>query len=66
MQSLQVLIDPRLELLSVIQFFSDYGEKYRPLTDFDSDYRQAVVAYFSDFKEHGGGDTLWAACPGRV
>ncbi len=53
MQSLQVLIDPRLELLSVIQFFSDYGEKYRPLTDFDSDYRQAVVAYFSDFKEHG-------------
>lgn len=52
MENLQVRVDPRIELLSIVQFFSDYGSVYRPLTELDSAYSQAVNDYFSNFKNH--------------
>lgn len=52
-QNMQVCVDPRIELLSIVQYFSDYGSKHRPLTELDSGYSQAVLAHFAAHKEHG-------------
>lgn len=49
---MKIVVDPRLELLSIIQFFSDYGTKYRPLTEFESSYSEAVLEYFSNYRNH--------------
>lgn len=46
MRSMKVSIDPRIELLSIIQLFSDYGKNYRPLSDLESNYRKAICDYF--------------------
>ncbi len=70
MQNMKIVVDPpRLELLSIIQFFSDYGTKYRPLTEFESSYSEAVLEYFSNYRNHpvvtlfsqlvGGGDSTF-------
>ncbi|MDI9412058.1 MAG: DUF4932 domain-containing protein [Bacillota bacterium] len=52
MEGIKTVVDPRVELLSIIQLFSDYGKKHRPLTEFNSSYVQRIKDYFSPFQEH--------------
>ncbi|HUS85930.1 MAG TPA: DUF4932 domain-containing protein [Bacteroidales bacterium] len=47
----RILLDPRIELLSVIQSLSDWPE-YGAFTKFDSRYRNEVNLYFQAYKDH--------------
>ncbi|MCK4421355.1 DUF4932 domain-containing protein [candidate division WOR-3 bacterium] len=50
--SLNVVVDPRLELLAVVQLLSDYGERYGLITQYGFPYKCDVVEYFSPYKKH--------------
>jgi len=50
--SLTIRVDPRIELLSVIQWLSNYGKIFRILTPYDSQYKSAMLAHFSSLKKH--------------
>jgi hypothetical protein len=51
--SLSIAVDPRIELLSIVQYLSDYGNRFRDLvTSFDQTYRSEVDVWFSKFKSH--------------
>ena len=41
--SLAITIDPRIELLAVVQSLSDYGEKYSLLTKLDFEYKKVLL-----------------------
>lgn len=46
-------MDPRIELLSIVQYLSDYGNRFSGLvTGLDQTYRSEVDAWFSQFKGH--------------
>ncbi len=51
---LHIEVDPRLELLAVIQFLSNYQEQLpvRLLTDFDFPYKQETTDYFMPYANH--------------
>jgi hypothetical protein len=49
--SIKVVIDPRLELLAVVQHLSGYGDRYGLITSFDFPYKKEVAAYFSQYKD---------------
>ncbi len=51
-RAVNIKVDPRIELLAVVQFLSGYDERYRLITDFDFPYKQDVREYFSTFKNH--------------
>lgn len=46
--SLRVTVDPRIELLAVVQLLSGY----RFLTRYDVSYKRDVIEYFSPHKNH--------------
>jgi len=52
--SLTIAIDPRIELLSIIQFLTDYkGFNDMPvLTHFDFPYKQEIAAVFGNYAQH--------------
>ena len=50
--SLNIIVDPRLELLSIVQFISDYDKKYNLMTDYDFKFKKEVKEHFSSFKNH--------------
>ncbi|NHZ86903.1 MAG: DUF4932 domain-containing protein [Planctomycetia bacterium] len=50
--TINVNIDPRLELLSVVQIISNYNERYFLMTNFDFKYKQDILEYFSKYKDH--------------
>ena len=51
--SINIIIDPRIELLSIVQYLSSYKEKDECLiTNSDFEYRNRVDEYFSPFKSH--------------
>lgn len=50
--NLTLTIDPRMELLSVIQLLSDYNQTYSLLTQFDFKYKESVIERFEKYKEH--------------
>ena len=50
--SLNVKIDPRIELLAAVQSLSDYGEKFSLLTKLDYDYKNDLLKTFQPFAEH--------------
>jgi len=51
--SLNISIDPRIELLSIVQYLSNYEENfYGRITDYDFTYRNKVDEYFEEFKDH--------------
>jgi hypothetical protein len=50
---IRVAVDPRLELISIVQYLSGYRHARQPLvTNETSEYRQQVDAWFSRFKDH--------------
>lgn len=51
-RAVNIKVDPRIELLAVVQFLSGYDERYRLITNFDFPYKQDVREYFSAFKNH--------------
>ena len=51
-QSLNVVVDPRLELLSIVQLLSGYGEKFKLITFYDFPYKRNIIDYFSPYKNH--------------
>ncbi|HVP35386.1 MAG TPA: DUF4932 domain-containing protein, partial [Terriglobales bacterium] len=50
--SLNITVDPRIELLAVVQFLSGYGERTGRITRFDFPYKDDVSEYFSAYKNH--------------
>jgi hypothetical protein len=50
--TMKVCVDPRLELLAVVQCLSDYCDKFPLLSKHDFAYSQAVDKYFLQYREH--------------
>jgi hypothetical protein len=50
--TLSITIDPRIELLTVVQLLSDYGQRTPLITPFDFPYKRDVIAYFARYKDH--------------
>jgi hypothetical protein len=50
--SLNVCVDPRMELLAVVQWLSNYGRQFPLLSRYEFAYKQAVVEYFSPYQDH--------------
>jgi hypothetical protein len=47
-----VIVDPRVELLAVVQFLGDYDKRFRLITRFDFPYKEDVRNYFWKYKSH--------------
>jgi hypothetical protein len=51
--TIEVRVDPRMELLAAVQLLSGYGEKYKGLiTESDFPYKQDMAKYFAPYKNH--------------
>ena len=51
-QKLNIYVDPRIELLAVVQFLSDYEERYGLISNYDFLYKRDVEHQFSQHKNH--------------
>jgi hypothetical protein len=49
---LNIVVDPRLELLAAVQLLSGYGERLGLITRFDFPYKRDVIEHFSAYKKH--------------
>jgi hypothetical protein len=49
---LRIAVDPRLELMAVVQLISDYSAHWPTLTQFDFEYRREVESAFGAHREH--------------
>lgn len=49
---INMMIDPRIEVLAALQSVSGYNEKYHLLTDRDFSYKNDMIKYFSKFSKH--------------
>lgn len=50
--TLQINIDPRTELLAVVQYLAGYGQRFPLLTDFDLSYKAEIETAFQTFRGH--------------
>lgn len=50
--NINVSVDARVELLSIVQYISDYDDRYNLMTKFNFPYKEWVEEYFSDYKNH--------------
>lgn len=54
--SINIIVDPRVELLSIVQYLSNYrkAEDYLDylITSFDFDYTEAIIEHFDEFRDH--------------
>jgi len=51
-RTLNVAVDPRMELLAAVQLLSGYGERTGLITRHEFPYKQDVVAYFEPYRDH--------------
>ena len=51
-REVNIKVDPRIELLAVVQFLGGYNERYRLINHFDFPYKRDVRKYFSTYKNH--------------
>lgn len=51
-KEINVTVDPRIELLAVVQYLSDYESKTGLITDYDIDYKHKIDSCFASFKDH--------------
>ena len=51
-KTIHIAVDPRIELLAVVQFLSGYDKRYNLITRFDFSYKQDVREHFSEYKDH--------------
>lgn len=49
---LEIKVDPRIELLAVVQLISNYGERYQLISRYDYPYKRDVAEYFSPYDDH--------------
>jgi len=49
---LNITIDPRIELLLVVQILSDYGERTPLITQYDFLYKREVLTAFAQYEDH--------------
>jgi hypothetical protein len=49
---LNIIIDPRIELLTAAQYISKYNDMTHQMTDYDFSYSRDVKEYFSGFSTH--------------
>lgn len=49
---LNIIIDPRIELLAAAQYISKYNDMTHQMTDYDFSYSMDVKEYFSGFRTH--------------
>jgi hypothetical protein len=49
--SIKVAVDPRIELLGVVQLLADWGLKSTHVTELNYSYKQEVLAYFSKYAD---------------
>ena len=49
---LEVSVDPRIELLAVVEYLSIYRQEWNILTKLEFDYRSDLDSVFAPFKEH--------------
>ncbi|WP_139902041.1 DUF4932 domain-containing protein [Clostridium thermarum] len=52
LNGINIMIDPRIELLSVVQFLSSYDEKYDLITNENFAYKDVINNYFSQYSNH--------------
>ncbi len=50
---LSLCVDPRMELLAIVQWLSSYGTRFSLLTRLDFDYKADVIASFEPYRDHG-------------
>jgi hypothetical protein len=50
--SLNICVDPRLELLAVVQWLSIYGSRFPLLSRYEFPYKAAVVVDFTAYQDH--------------
>ncbi|MCJ7507636.1 MAG: DUF4932 domain-containing protein, partial [candidate division Zixibacteria bacterium] len=50
--TLVITVDSRIELLGVVQFLSDYGERYGLITQYDFPYKNDVREHFQQYANH--------------
>jgi hypothetical protein len=50
--SLRITVDPRMELLSVVQILGDYGQRTSLISHYDFPYKEDVKKYFAPYKDH--------------
>ena len=51
-KSINITVDPRIELLSVVQILSSYHARWKLMTSYDLTYKQEAEEYFSQIKRH--------------
>ena len=49
---LNITVDPRIELLAVVQYLSGYGQRFPLLTNFDLGYKTEIETAFQPFRGH--------------
>ena len=61
---LEVSMDPRVELISILQYISAFRVSgYRLMTDFDFEYRRRIDHYFALYKNHPAVKMIEAISP---
>jgi Domain of unknown function (DUF4932) len=51
-KTINVTVDPRIELLAAVQLFSGYESQTGLITDYDIDYKWEMTEHFSDYIDH--------------
>jgi hypothetical protein len=51
-KNINISVDPRIELLGVVQYLSGYEERTGLITDYDFEYKSELDSFFSDFRDH--------------
>lgn len=57
-QNVNVKVDPRIELITIVQIIGDYGTETGLLTEFDFGYKEDVLKYFGRFRNHDAVKTI--------
>ncbi len=51
-KNVNISVDPRIELLGIVQYLSGYEEKTGLITDYEFGYKTEIDTYFSGYKDH--------------
>jgi len=61
--NIKVEVDPRMELIAVVQLLSGYGEQYGLTNQLDFPYRRNVDEHFEAYNDHGAVKLFNEMCP---
>ncbi len=49
---IEITVDPRIELLAVVQYLSGYDDRVGLITDFEFEYKRGIADYFGSYSGH--------------